>query len=178
MKLGNFSGIDPEYKGIGLSRGSKLEQEIWDEFANHPYKLNMVASAIRNQYVYVKEIHTAYNLDEEEFLEGQLLTRLHKQKERSSRLVKLKKEDVLQKTGKLLCEVCGFDFESVYGSLGSGYAECHHIVPLADLNEEKKMKLSDLAIVCANCHRMLHRSKEMLSINELKKIIREKMEDK
>jgi 5-methylcytosine-specific restriction endonuclease McrA len=55
----------------------------------------------------------------------------------------------------LNCEICSFNFGSTYGAHGEKYVEVHHIVPLAKrgtgLTTEK-----DLAIVCANCHRMLH----------------------
>ena len=39
--------------------------------------------------------------------------------------------------------------------MGKGFAECHHVVPLADLGRQKRTRLEDLAIVCANCHRMI-----------------------
>ncbi|WP_405812446.1 HNH endonuclease [Streptomyces sp. NBC_01520] len=34
--------------------------------------------------------------------------------------------------------------------------ECHHIVPLHEAGEGRT-KLNDLALICANCHRMIHR---------------------
>ena len=96
--------------------------------------------------------------DDEAFLEGRRLTELHKRIERNPKVVLRKKKKVLQETGKLECEVCGFDFVKKYGEeLGYGFAECHHIFPVSKLTEEHKTKLSELAIVCANCHRMLHR---------------------
>lgn len=55
------------------------------------------------------------------------------------------------------CQVCGMRFENIYGALGKGYAEAHHIVPLNKLKGEVKTTLDDLRTVCANCHRMLHR---------------------
>ncbi len=55
------------------------------------------------------------------------------------------------------CQVCGLRFEDKYGSLGSGFAEAHHRVPLNQLRTRVKTNLRDLATVCANCHRMLHR---------------------
>ena len=55
------------------------------------------------------------------------------------------------------CQVCEMRFESVFGSLGVEYAEAHHIVPLSKLKESVATRLEDLATVCANCHRMLHR---------------------
>lgn len=69
------------------------------------------------------------------------------------------------------CEVCGFIFENTYGELGKDYIECHHIVPLSEIDVQRETKISDLALVCANCHRMLHRKKTLLSIQDLKKII-------
>ena len=91
------------------------------------------------------------------FLEGRELLCLHRRKERNRKAVISKKKHVLAKKGKLLCEVCDFDFADTYGQLGAGFAECHHRVPLGQLRKEQRIRLTDLAIVCANCHRMLHR---------------------
>lgn len=55
----------------------------------------------------------------------------------------------------LRCEVCGFSAEAVYGT---PYVEAHHRRPLADLRgETTRTSIEDLACVCANCHRALHR---------------------
>lgn len=106
----------------------------------------------------------------EEYREGRELLRLHRRRERSPKAVRRKKETVLAASGKLLCEVCDFDFAVAYGDLGVGFAECHHRVPLAQLKVERRIRLSELAIVCANCHRMLHR-RPMCSVEELRKIV-------
>lgn len=111
--------------------------------------------------------------DDEEFPEGKELTQLHKRKERNPKVVLEKKKRVLREKGKLECEVCKFDFVKKYGQLGYGFAECHHIVPVSKLTEGHKTKLSDLAIVCANCHRMLHKARPLISIDQLQTIIKE-----
>jgi 5-methylcytosine-specific restriction endonuclease McrA len=54
------------------------------------------------------------------------------------------------------CRVCGVTFEEVYGELGRGFAESHHLHPLGRASAIKKTRLEDLVTVCANCHRMLH----------------------
>jgi hypothetical protein len=95
--------------------------------------------------------------DEDEALEGRLLSKLHRVRERDHRLVRRKKQAVVSAEGRLLCEVCDFDFAQVYGPLGRGFAECHHRIPLGSLQGSSQTRLADLAIVCANCHRMLHR---------------------
>lgn len=46
MKMLNFRRVDPEYHGVGLPSGSKLEAEIWDEYADAPGKLTAAVEAI------------------------------------------------------------------------------------------------------------------------------------
>jgi hypothetical protein len=59
---------------------------------------------------------------------------------------------------RLRCEVagCRFDFEAVYGAIGAGYAHVHHLRPLSEAEMPVKTTLADLAVVCANCHAMIH----------------------
>lgn len=104
-----------------------------------------------------QDVQQSPDEEEEPEVEGRRLLRLHKFKERKPHLVRRKKRAVLRATGRLLCEVCGFDFAEIYGPLGDGFAECHHRTPLAELDGQVGTRLTDLAIVCANCHRMLHR---------------------
>jgi hypothetical protein len=110
-------------------------------------------------------------LSEEEIIEGRRLLKLHKIRERKPQLVSRKKKSVLAKTGRLLCDACDFDFAETYGKLGDGFAECHHRLPLADYDEEAPTLLEDLAIVCSNCHRMLHRSRPMMTVEDLRALI-------
>lgn len=71
------------------------------------------------------------------------------------------------------CMVCGFDFEKVYGELGKGYIEVHHIEPLY-IHGGKIKKVNpktDLVCLCSNCHSMIHRKKgEPMKVEELKAI--------
>ncbi|MBK9070980.1 MAG: HNH endonuclease [Myxococcales bacterium] len=74
-----------------------------------------------------------------------------------------------QKCKSVACEVCGFDFAKIYGI---DYAEVHHLKPLASTARQVRTKLSDLAILCANCHRVVHLGRnKVLSIAEIKKRI-------
>lgn len=114
-------------------------------------------------------------VDSEEWIgfEGTRLLKLHKVIERKPELVRKKKELVLRMKGRLECEVCGFDFVHIYGSIGQGFAEVHHLLPLKDLGHGRNVRLPDLAVVCSNCHRMLHRGNPVLQIDELKGRIKE-----
>ena len=77
----------------------------------------------------------------------------------------------MKRDGKLICEVCTLNFADRYGKHGAGYIEVHHLTPIAKLGTGAKTRLSDLALVCANCHRMLHRGKRLLSLSELRRIM-------
>lgn len=93
---------------------------------------------------------------EEEFREGQRKLRIHHHIERNTKAIRQKKALVLAETGSLNCEACSFDFFQTYGEIGKGFAECHHRIPIHTLSEESVLTLDQLAIVCSNCHRMLH----------------------
>ncbi|MCD0459122.1 HNH endonuclease [Roseiconus lacunae] len=164
MKLGNFLRFDPGYSGSGLSRGGKLEAKIWNEFADDHLHLQAVARAIK---VGVQSIALDTNIpddDEVQFPEGRVLYRVHRQRERCARLALRKKETV----ENLACEVCGFDFGEAYGDVGKGYIECHHTTPVSEYQSDQKTKLKDLVLVCANCHRMLHRKRPWLTVEQLR----------
>ncbi len=92
----------------------------------------------------------------------------HFRLERSKSLVDAKKKSTLTLTGSLACEVCGFDFKTHYGDLGEGFCEVHHWRPLATFDRPSITRLEDLAIVCSNCHRILHRANCELSVEELR----------
>jgi 5-methylcytosine-specific restriction protein A len=82
----------------------------------------------------------------------------HRKREQKLRGAKLKHTKA-KNNGRLVCEVsgCGFEFEKVYGELGKDFAHVHHLKPIGDRNSPSLTSLDDLAIVCANCHAMIHK---------------------
>ena len=169
----DFLSLDPNYSGQGLRRGGKLDKEVWDAFSNDPDKLSRLAQSIKDGKgeLTSEEVEAATTDWDEVFEEGRVITALHKRRERDQRAVRRKKEKVIKETGALKCEVCDFDFFERYGALGKGFAECHHIEPLHEMQRSRHVRLTDLAIVCANCHRMLHRAKPMKKLGELKSLL-------
>lgn len=111
------------------------------------------------------------DFDDLSVTEGKPLLVAHTRRERSAEVTKAKKQQVLAESGKLECEGCGFDFQQTYGERGRGFMECHHLNPLSDTEEGRVTKLHDLALVCSNCHRMIHRSRPWLSIEELRETL-------
>ncbi len=74
---------------------------------------------------------------------------------------------------KPICYVCKFDFYEKYGELGKDYIEVHHKVPLANIDGVVEVNPeTDLVCLCANCYRMIHRSrKEILTVETLAQIV-------
>lgn len=163
LKLSNFLALDDNYEGKGMSSTSKLDKQIFEEFKNEKELLRSLAEAIRNsvtdQYIRQAVLSVADAQIDADFarVEGSILYKYHLYRERNPGLAKKKKQQAMDQFGKLACELCGFDFAEKYGKVGQGFIECHHIKPLHLIVEEAKTTLNDLMLVCANCHRMLHR---------------------
>jgi 5-methylcytosine-specific restriction enzyme A len=124
IKLGSLRNLDPLYAVNGVGEAAVLNLEIWNEFAENPEKLHQIAEAIRNNATSVSPPGTEEEgvAEEEEFVEGRILTRLHKLRERDYRAVRQKKAEAMQLQGTLSCEACYFDFARTYGEDGVGFA--------------------------------------------------------
>jgi len=70
------------------------------------------------------------------------------------------------------CQICSFNFYSTYGEIGKDFLHVHHIVPISEIGKNYKIDpIKDLIPVCPNCHAMIHRHKERLSIEDIKESI-------
>ncbi len=77
---------------------------------------------------------------------------------------------------KCVCNVCGFDFSKYYGPHGEGFIEVHHIIPLHQIKSGYTVDpIKDLIPVCSNCHSMLHRGREPLTVKELRFLLNGKV---
>ena len=94
-------------------------------------------------------------LDGHSTVEGKQVFVTHVARERDRGLANKAKQMFKKAHGRLSCEACGFDFEAEYGPLGKDYIEAHHVTPLAEGTRETST--DDLMMLCANCHRMVHR---------------------
>lgn len=94
--------------------------------------------------------------------EGRAVLRIHLRRERSKKLIEAFKAALTDPA----CEACGMRFSAVYGDLGAGYIEAHHKVPVASLKDGDETKLTDLAALCANCHRVIHKN-NLMPVEEL-----------
>lgn len=83
----------------------------------------------------------------------------HRKRESALRTARIR-QALREGNGHLVCEVpnCGFDFLKTYGEEGRNFAIVHHKQPLSWMpSKGANTSLTDLGIVCANCHAMIHR---------------------
>ena len=72
------------------------------------------------------------------------------------------------------CFICGFDFESSYGPIASGYIHVHHLHPLSKIGTKYIINpITDLRPVCPNCHSILHLGGQHRTIEEVQRLIQE-----
>lgn len=150
-------------------KGGIGQSNVW--YADKPESVALVADVIK----YVRSGARTSRLPdvdaESSAIEGNPRLVAHLRRERSPSLAAKKKKSVLAATGKLCCEVCGFDFESMYGKHGQGFSEVHHLKPISQMDKGGATTLADLAVVCSNCHRIIHRIDPMPNIGRFKKLI-------
>jgi len=77
------------------------------------------------------------------------------------------------------CQICEFNFKKKYGEISLSkkkeeFIEAHHKVQLSSLpkGEVIKFSIEDFAVLCSNCHKMVHKKNPPYTIEEMKKIIK------
>jgi 5-methylcytosine-specific restriction protein A len=174
LKLSNFKALDPNYEGKGMKGHSILDNKVFQEFSSDIQLLHQIAIKIKEVSDNRKLSNEIYKIENDEtsetnsVKEGQVLYKLHKLRERNRKIIEAKKNKVLNEGKKLECEACEFDFGKTYGKLGEGYIECHHLIPLSNFQVNKETTLDDLALLCSNCHRMIHKDLSIKTIEEFK----------
>lgn len=172
------------------------DKMVIDQILSHPEFLKrdkkgnrMYSSALKHLMIYleqslyekskpqsvpmIEELQSEYLSDRVnlEYEEGKKLLRLHKVRERDPQLIKDAKKRFKELHGELFCEVCGINFEKVYGDRGKDFIEGHHKKPVSEMKEGETTKVENIGMLCSNCHSMIHRI-PMISIKELKELIK------
>lgn len=99
--------------------------------------------------------------------EGHRLLVLHLQRERNRTIVRKKKKHA----ASLNCEICGFCFSRTYGSAAHDYCEVHHLLPFSEVEHSTQTRMADLAILCANCHRVVHLKNPPYTLDEVRSML-------
>lgn len=156
--------------GQGLRRWAWRGGEVGKEYPELRKIFEQVVSKVPASLAANQLNGTAFDFESDGF-EGIMKRRFVAHRSRENRLRHEKIRDALiRNKGKLVCEVprCGFDFEKRYGTVGAGYAHVHHRKQLSSVPiTGVRTRLSDLAVVCANCHAMIHKGGECRSLKGL-----------
>lgn len=171
-KTWDIASRHPEYTGTPTN-GNKLDREVLHDFLSAPGEMAAVARELRDAIVR-GDVADASEPDliapEAEAREGRLLLARHLRRERNPAL-RAKKLKATKEAGlPVACEVCSFDFRATYGERGTDYIEIHHVLPL-HASGERATRLRDLVLLCANCHRMIHRGKTWITPDDLRELL-------
>ena len=179
VKSSAFGAI---YKTQNLPSEEKLREDLVNMI--NLYKLAIKRGGLS------EEVSKIVYIDQDEATGGETKIRKHINKEieiikTDPKLIKKLKAD-----SDYTCQACGLKYEKVYGdySKNKDFIEAHHIEPKFKVKKEaetdKKMSRSakDFAMLCANCHRMIHRmmrkdKDRIISLSEFKDRINSSFKD-
>lgn len=160
--------IDDEFSIFKEQLNKVRDYDNWDSFAKLLDLDIKMSSYEKNR----TSQDTAIS-DKKLYKEGKLKLEIHIKRERNPKVVKEAKKLFINKNKRLYCELCGFDFEEVYGELGKNFIEGHHIKPISDMDEGDITNVKDIKMLCSNCHRMVHRGIERgIDLDEIKSIMK------
>ena len=166
------SGIELSDVRLTLETGmlpwSELKQI--ESLATHPLVKAGLGTVFRLSATQSFDLLRAFDADASAFsgstpaaLEGNRREVKHFRIERNQGVVRDKRAQYQREHGYLQCEVCGFRYDEHYPEdLAEGFIEAHHIKPLTDLDKPTRTTFDDLILVCANCHRMVHRTVDVV----------------
>lgn len=151
FKLSNIQSVST---GKGFANSSATDLAVWKHFESRPAKVKEVAQLIRTL---AAEAPLDFSLDDAdvEFPEGIVITTIHRRRERNRKLRKALLQN-RRELGVLACDSCGITNTNTSKSLEDAIFEAHHLRPLSEVGKTKT-RLPDVALLCANCHRSIHR---------------------
>jgi len=157
MKMQNLLSCDlqPGRKGLVTTR---MDRAVWKEFEGNPQAVIAAAKVIRATLETLERMEPVETEDEDYgYSEGNLAMRTHRRRERARGLRKKVIANARTGGAPLRCESCGQTERTALGLAAEAEFEVHHRMPLADSGSSPvKTRLKDLAVVCANCHRLVH----------------------
>ena len=152
FKLQNLRSVAT---GVGLKNVSNMDRETWASYGTRAMEVAALAKQIRQ--LAARPLVSAEEVDatpeDMVFSEGRILSARHYSRERKARHHLLR---VRNAAGHLMCDACDRTVETEDVRLSEAAFEAHHERPLAE--GVRDTKLADLKLLCATCHRMLHRA--------------------
>jgi hypothetical protein len=140
-----FESIIPRYDLSGLGNMH------WDTQMSGTWIPPDVAQNLEVEWQKLVEMESKPDDLEPEAVEGILTETKHYVRGRSS---VLRKQALAKANG--FCAVCDVDYKKVLKGKGARVLQVHHLKQMASTDKPRVTKLSDLAVVCANCHTLIH----------------------
>lgn len=172
FKLQNIRNL---VTGVGLDHVSEGDRAVVSEFLGDDERLKTAASHILEaaSHLVPSDFLEEDASEEYTFQEGATVFVLHKRRERKrsarTKLIKARAKDGLS------CELCGFSRNDLKRPLQEAFFEAHHIVPMSEATGLIQTQLRDLALLCACCHRAIHKliavEKRWVSISEAREVL-------
>jgi|SRR5579872_1941347 len=171
FKLQNLHNVAT---GKGLGNVSEMDRQIWFEFSSRQHEVRSLATLIKAGVKFASaEIEPVDSYEDDEFFEGRLLTEIHKRRERNPN-VRKRLLVSRRKSGNLACDLCSGQSITRDPTFEDASFEAHHTLPLS-MATARMTRLADLSLLCANCHRLVHRAisskKRWLSIDECRDLL-------
>jgi 5-methylcytosine-specific restriction enzyme A len=72
------------------------------------------------------------------------------------------------------CMGCSLKLSDLYGPVAEGCIDAHHLIPLSSLDDDEVVRFDpkkDFAVLCPNCHRVIHRMEDCSDMEGLRKLI-------
>ena len=161
--------------GHGLGNTSKIDREVWNSFGNNPVATKEAANRIRQCIELVKDNYP-YN-DDHEFTEGRAVTEVHIRIERD-KTIRKKLLNSRKAQDRFSCDICSYNGQELDHNIRESVFEAHHTIPLSG-SGKVKTKLRDISLLCANCHRLIHRlmnlEKRWIGIDEARTMLMAKL---
>lgn len=179
LAIGNYAKRIAKHYEINFTERSNGKFKFWDLFFNGWDRGNKFVWQLKNELkealeetemTGIEQFAEEVNIENEDlYKEGLKKTIIVNSYERNP-----KARQKCIEYWKAICQVCEMDFFKKYGEIGKGFIHVHHIVPISEIGKEYEIDpKKDLIPVCPNCHSMIHRENPPLTIEELKKLIRE-----
>lgn len=156
LKLQNLASLHPDNAGRKGLRTSKMDRSVWATYWNEPELVRRLAGQIVKGIDVIASA-SSDGIDDEaifEASEGEVLTRVHRIRERKRGFRSRVIQRVEKAHGNIVCEACRQEAMTA-GQAGYAMFEAHHLVPLSEA-ATAVTRLDDLALLCANCHRLIH----------------------
>ena len=124
----------------------------------------------REKFNELRSLAKTENVTEESFPEGALAERRHRYRERNSKLITKAKERFIENHGGLHCEACKHKpaFSEHLESLNMSIIEAHRDIALSASSHSGETKISEIKMLCPNCHRAIHLLRPWMLVNEFK----------